>query len=92
MAQDDPTDGDVADVIPLPLSRAAAAGVIVREHDRLVEMLMVTIDLLDDVQAGGVPRIDVPKLRTAAARKFRSALEARTAALAALLADDEGDH
>lgn len=76
-----------ADVIALPLTRDAARGVVLREHDALVDMVMLTIDLLDDAQTGACPPLNMPNMRKAAGRRLRKSVAARDAALVALMAE-----
>ena len=62
-------------------SPAVAAQTIRHEHNRLAEMVMATIDVLGDVQAGTHTGIRMDRLRAATAKSLREALTAREAAL-----------
>lgn len=84
MANRDTTDpGDGAEIIRFPLSRTVAAAVILREHDRLTKLLMVTIDLFGDVR-DGKDRPKLPSPHKAARRTMRELLHASAMALRVL--------
>jgi hypothetical protein len=60
-----------------------AIGALRREHDRLAESLMLTVDLLGDVQNG--QRIHLQKLRSATARTGIDSLRKRERAIFQIL-------
>lgn len=61
----------------------AAIATVRHEHDRLMELIMVTIDLLGEVQEGR-ETVQLPNLRKAAGATLRKSLQARDDALAVL--------
>jgi hypothetical protein len=68
-----------------------AAELAQHEHTAMVEALMATIDLLDDIQ-NARRRVNVPKLREASGQKMRASAEAHALALAHLIADADADY
>ncbi len=77
-----------AQVIALPLTRDSAITAVLREHDRLAQVLMTTIDLLGDVQDGRVPPINLPNMRKAAGAMLRDSIQ-HVGDAATVLAGDE---
>ncbi len=69
----------------------AEAALARSEHARLVELLMHTIDLVDEVQAGNV-RVNVANLRKGAGEMMRRSSDTHTLALAALALDDAPEY
>lgn len=68
-----------------------AAELAQAEHADMVNMIMLTIDLLDQAQRGE-PRINVPNLRRAAGRKMRRSAAGHAVAVAGLLVDVDEPH
>lgn len=69
----------------------AEAALARSEHARLTELLMYTIDLVGEIQAGNV-RMNVANLRKATAEMMRRSSDAHTLALAALVLDDAPEY
>lgn len=78
---------DAGSVTPREAAQLAQA-----EHSRLVELLMVTTDLLDDVQQNRSRQINVPNLRKAASHTMRQSAEAHAVALAYLVGDEDEEY